>query len=238
MPPPWMAGRSSPGSAGHAAGARDRGEPDALLEHARKGRVGVAIEVEQPQGRVVTDRRQLWRDPRQHRRRTAHDQRRDRPDRKGLPAMRIDMAARLQCRQRAVEPAAYPPRPASPARFRARPVRRNASARDRVSRPRARLSPGPPDTWRWKFGIAGFSAKNPSSGKAGVAPSKASPLSPRSFPHSGSPTGATTPSPSSAPRNTMTSSRGSRPSARATRGTEAQANSTPEPSNSSRLVGA
>ena len=47
---------------------------------------------------------------------------------------------------------------------------------------------------------------------------------------SGSPTGATAASPSSAPRSTMVSSRGSRPSARASLGANAQANSVPEAS--------
>jgi len=40
---------------------------------------------------------------------------------------------------------------------------------------------------RWKFGIAGFSAKKESSGKAGVLPSSTSARSPRSPIQSGSP---------------------------------------------------
>ena len=62
--------------------------------------------------------------------------------------------------------------------------------------------------------------------------------SPRRRTQSGSPTGATAARPSSAPRNTTTSRRGSRPSARAARGRCAQANSTPEASSNSRRVGA
>src|SRR6187402_56368 len=89
---------------------------------------------------------------------------------------------------------------------------------------------------RSKFGIAGLSAKNESSGSAGVLPSSTSALSPRSFTQSGSPTGATAASPSSAPRSTMVSMRGSRPSARASFGTNGQANRTPAPASSSRRV--
>ena len=55
-------------------------------------------------------------------------------------------------------------------------------------------------------------------GRAGGLPSSVSALSPRSATQSGSPTGATAASPSSAPRSTITSRRGSRPSARATFG--------------------
>ena len=51
--------------------------------------------------------------------------------------------------------------------------------------------------------------------QAGAAPSRVSALSPRSLTQSGSPTGATAASPSSAPRRMITSSRGSRPSASA-----------------------
>ena len=47
----------------HAAGARDRGEPHALLEHARQRRIGVAIEIEQPHHGVVAGRRQPRRRP-------------------------------------------------------------------------------------------------------------------------------------------------------------------------------
>src|SRR6185436_8135354 len=85
-------------------------------------------------------------------------------------------------------------------------------------------------------GIAGLSAKNESSGSAGVLPSSVSALSPRSFTQSGSPTGATAASPSSAPRSTMVSMRGSRPSARASLGRNGQANSTPAPPSNSRRV--
>src|SRR5215212_11701928 len=91
---------------------------------------------------------------------------------------------------------------------------------------------------RSRFGIAGLSAKNESSGRAGVLPSSTSALSPRSFTQSGSPTGATAASPSSAPRSTIVSRRGSRPSARASFGKCAQANSVPEASRSSRRDGA
>ena len=93
-----------------------------------------------------------------------------------------------------------------------------------------------PCTCRCRFGIAGLSAKNESSGSAGVLPSSVSALSPRSLTQSGSPTGATAASPSSAPRSTMVSMRGSRPSARASFGRNGQANSTPAPASSSRRV--
>ena len=86
--------------------------------------------------------------------------------------------------------------------------------------------------------MAGLSAKKPSSGSAGVAPSSFSALSPRSLVQAGSPTGATAASPSSPPRNTMVRKRGSRPSARAIFGTNAQANSAPDPSSNSRRVAA
>src|SRR5438309_1150477 len=86
--------------------------------------------------------------------------------------------------------------------------------------------------------MAGLSAKKPSSGSARTSPSARSALSPRSLIQSGSPTGATAASPSSAPRSTMTRKRGSRPSARAALGTKAQANNTPDASMSSRRDGA
>ncbi len=66
---------------------------------------------------------------------------------------------------------------------------------------------------RCRFGIAGLSAKKSSSLSAGVLPSSVSALSPRSATQSGSPTGATVASPSSAPRRMMARKRGSRPSA-------------------------
>src|SRR6185437_4913030 len=91
---------------------------------------------------------------------------------------------------------------------------------------------------RARLAIAGLSAKKLSSGNAGVALVSVSALSPRSRTQSGSPTGATAASPSSAPRSTMVRKRGSRPSASATRGRCAQANSTPEASRSSRRLGA
>src|SRR6185312_7461115 len=91
---------------------------------------------------------------------------------------------------------------------------------------------------RARLGIAGLSAKKRSSGKAGVAPSSVRALSPRNRTQSGSPTGATAAKPSSAPRRTMTRKRGSRPSAKATRGRCAQANNTPDASSNSRREGA
>jgi hypothetical protein len=69
-----------------------------------------------------------------------------------------------------------------------------------------------------KFGIAGCSAKKLSSRSAGVLLSNVSALSPRSATQPGSPTGAATASPSSAPRRMKVRNRGSRPSARASRG--------------------
>ena len=60
-------------------------------------------------------------------------------------------------------------------------------------------------------------------GQRGVLPSSASARSPRKALQSGSPTGASAPSPSSAPRRTMTDNRGSRPSARADLGVLVQA---------------
>src|SRR6202034_2582876 len=72
----------------------------------------------------------------------------------------------------------------------------------------------------------------------GFLPPNVSALSPRSGTQFGSPTGATAARPSSAPRSTMTSKRGSRPSARASFGKCAQANSVPEASNKSRRDGA
>src|SRR5262249_2007172 len=77
-------------------------------------------------------------------------------------------------------------------------------------------------------------AKKELSGRPGVWPLRVSALSPRSATQSGSPTGATAASPSSAPRSTMVRRRGSRPSARASLGAKAQANKVPEASNSSR----
>src|SRR6185312_14443685 len=91
---------------------------------------------------------------------------------------------------------------------------------------------------RARFGIAGFNAKNASSGRAGAAPSSVSALSPRRRTQSGSPIGATAANPSRAPRSTIVRKRGSRPSARAARGRWAQAKSTPEASSSSRRLGA
>src|SRR5712691_10798807 len=64
---------------------------------------------------------------------------------------------------------------------------------------------------RCRLGIAGLSAKNASSGSAGVLPSSTRARSPRRPIQSGSPTGATAPSPSSAPRSTMTRRRRSAP---------------------------
>jgi hypothetical protein len=62
-------------------------------------------------------------------------------------------------------------------------------------------------------------------------------LSPRSATQSGSPTGITVASPSSAPRRIIVSMRGSRPSARANFGRCAQANSVPEASSNARREG-
>src|SRR5438552_7130767 len=91
---------------------------------------------------------------------------------------------------------------------------------------------------RARFGIAGLRAKKSLSLSAGVLPSSVKALSPRSLIQSGSPTGATVASPSSAPRSTITRKRGSRPSARAALGRCAQANSTPDASSSWRRDGA
>ena len=91
---------------------------------------------------------------------------------------------------------------------------------------------------RCRFGIAGLSAKKPSSLSAGVLPSSVNALSPRNATQSGSPTGATVASPSSAPRKTMARKRGSRPSACASFGRKAHANRVPEASSNSRRDGA
>jgi sugar phosphate isomerase/epimerase len=61
--------------------ARDRFEVDALFEHARERRIGVAIDVEQAPRGFVAHRGQSWRNPRQDRCGTEHHQRRDRSDR-------------------------------------------------------------------------------------------------------------------------------------------------------------
>ena len=91
---------------------------------------------------------------------------------------------------------------------------------------------------RCKFGIAGLSAKKSSSLSAGVLLCSVKAFSPRSAIQSASPTGATVARPSSAPRRMMVRKRGSRPSASASFGIEAQANSVPEANITSRREGA
>src|SRR6202030_516806 len=53
----------------HVPNLRDRREPDALLEQARKRWIGMAVEVEETHRRVVADRRQPRRNPGEDRRR-------------------------------------------------------------------------------------------------------------------------------------------------------------------------
>ena len=65
----------------------------------------MAVEVEEAHRRIVADRRQLWRDPGEDRRRPAHDEGGDRAYRKCLPGMRIDSPAGFERRECAVEPA-------------------------------------------------------------------------------------------------------------------------------------
>jgi hypothetical protein len=84
---------------------RNGGKANALFQRPGKRGVGVPVKVEQTHQGVLARWLQARRRPRQHRRRAAHDQRRDRADRKRLAVAGIDPAARFQRRQRPVEPA-------------------------------------------------------------------------------------------------------------------------------------
>src|SRR5499427_1824616 len=90
---------------GDAAGLDSGGEPKALLEHLRKGRIDVPVEIEHAQHGLLANRRQARRRPGEDRGGTAHDQRRNRPDREGFAAARNRIGARLEPGKRSVKPA-------------------------------------------------------------------------------------------------------------------------------------
>src|SRR5262245_51044783 len=220
----------------HAAGRRNCGELRAAFKDAREVDIGVPIKVQQSQDRVVACRQNSPRPPRQHRRWSTNDQRRHRSDGKGPAAVRTDAVPGRKARQQTVEPPAV-----------GRAWLFDAALEHVLAIEMRALAIGRGSgttiasfalNIRCRLGIAGLSAKKSSSLSADVLLSSVSALSPRSETQSGSPTGATVASPSSAPRSTIVRKRGSRPSARASFGRCAQANSVPEASSGSRRDGA
>ena len=224
---PCGVGRPSVGAiVAGVAGARQRRQIAPPFDRARKLGVGVVIEIDQPRHGVFARRLDALRRPRHHRRRPAHHQRRHRADREGA-AVAAHARFRLEPAERAVEPAGVgAARIGQPAFQHVLPVEMRALAIGRRGRVHDRGLPGLVQPVQVRH--RGIEREERSRAAAPASCRRArSALSPRSFTQSGSPTGATAASPSSAPRRMMVSMRGSRPSARASFGRNGQANSTP-----------